>query len=157
MTPTAFYSGDYMVTTDEARLDLEAIHAYLTRSYWSPGIPITVVARAVANSLCFGLFHHTQQVGFARVVTDKATFAYLADVYVLEAHRGKGLSKWLMEVIMNHEDLQGLRRFMLGTRDAHGLYRRFGFTPLTDPSRWMEITNPHLYDALQSLEKDTRT
>ena len=139
--------GEYTITTDRHRLDLEAVHGFLTTSYWSPGVPIEIVERAMANSLCFGLFHGQDQVGFARVITDKATFAYLADVYVLEAHRGHGLSKWLLEVIQGHQDLQGLRRFMLATRDAHGLYAQFGFTTLANPSRMMEIFNADAYRA----------
>jgi len=134
--------GDYSITTDRGRLDVKAIHDYLARSYWSPGVSISIVQRAIANSLCFGLFCGQEQVGFARVVTDKATFAYLADVYVLEGHRGKGLSKWLLETILAHEDLQGLRRFLLMTRDAQGLYRQFGFREIADPTRAMEIYNP---------------
>jgi GNAT superfamily N-acetyltransferase len=130
--------GEYSITTDRRDLDVRAIHDFLTQSYWSPGVPIGVVERAIANSLCFGIFHGRDQVGFARVITDKATFAYLADVYVLDAHRGRGLSKWLLGVIRGHADLQGLRRFMLATRDAHGLYAQFGFTPLVNPSRMME-------------------
>ena len=138
--------GPYELSTDPARLDLEAIHAYLTRSYWSPGIPRDVVDRAAANSLCFGLYHAGEgQVGFARVVTDRATFAYLCDVYVLEGHRGHGLSKWLMTAIVEHPELQGLRRFMLGTKDAHGLYAQYGFTPLDNPARMMEILRPQVY------------
>jgi GNAT superfamily N-acetyltransferase len=137
--------GEYTITTDKDRLDRGAIHAFLTKSYWSPGVPIAIVERAIANSLCFGLFHGHDQVGFARVITDKATFAYLSDVYVLESHRGRGLSKWLLEVIQGHADLQGLRRFLLGTRDAHGLYAQFGFTELAFPSRMMEILNADPY------------
>jgi len=139
--------GDYTIVTDPQRLDITAIHAYLSQSYWSPGIPLQVVERAVANSLSFGLFHGRKQVGLARVVTDKATFAYLADVYVLDGHRGQGLSKWLIESVLAHEELQGLRRFLLATRDAHGLYQRFGFKALANPSRMMEIHNPHAYNA----------
>jgi GNAT superfamily N-acetyltransferase len=139
--------GDYTITMDADRMDLEAIHAFLTESYWSPGIPIATLERAMANSLCFGLFHGQHQVGLARVITDKATFAYLADVYVLEAHRGLGLSKWLLQVIQAHPDLQGLRRFMLATSDAHGLYRQFGFDSLANPSRIMEIARPDAYRA----------
>lgn len=139
--------GDYLLSTDPARLDFAAVHAYLTRSYWSPGISRALVERAAAHSLCFGLYHHRQadaaeQVGYARVVTDRASFAYLADVYVLEAHRGQGLSKRLVRFITDHPDLQSLRRFLLGTRDAHGLYAQFGFAPLADPSRMMEILRP---------------
>jgi GNAT superfamily N-acetyltransferase len=135
----------YEISTDTARLDVDAIHAFLTQSYWSPGIPRATVARAIANSLCFGVFWQGQQVGFARMVTDKTTFAYLCDVYVLEAHRGRGVSKQLMDFVMKHPDLQGLRRMMLATRDAHGLYTQFGFTPLTAPDRIMEIVKPNIY------------
>jgi GNAT superfamily N-acetyltransferase len=135
----------YSISSDARDFDIDAIHGYLTQSYWSPGIPRSVVERAIANSLCFGVFKGSQQVGFARVVTDRATFAYLADVFILDAHRGKGLSKWLMQVILAHGDLQGLRRFLLGTRDAHELYRRFGFRELANPSRMMEIHAADVY------------
>ncbi|MCX7277077.1 MAG: GNAT family N-acetyltransferase [Burkholderiales bacterium] len=131
--------GAYRIDTDPASLDMAAVHAYLTRSYWSPGIVFERVQRAAANSLCFGLFHGAEQVGFARVVTDKTTFAYLADVYVLEAHRGQGLSKWLVQIILAHPELQGLRRFLLATADAHGLYAQFGLEPLAKPERMMQI------------------
>jgi ribosomal protein S18 acetylase RimI-like enzyme len=147
--------GGYLLSTDPARLDFAAVHAYLTRSYWSPGITRTLVERAAAHSLCTGLYIDPldaaggEQVGYARVVTDRATFAYLADVYVLEQHRGRGLSKWLMRFITAHPDLQTLRRFLLGTRDAHGLYTRFGFGPLADPTRMMEILRPDAH--LQAL------
>jgi GNAT superfamily N-acetyltransferase len=147
MSPSSV-SDDYVVSTDPRRLDVDAIHAFLARAYWSSGIPRGTVERAIAHSLCFGLYHGAAQVGFARVVTDKATFAYLADVYVLEEHRGRGLSKRLMDAVVAHEDLQGLRRFMLATRDAHGLYRQFGFTELAMPSRLMEILKPDVYRAL---------
>ena len=129
----------YDISTDPSRLQLDAIHAYLTRSYWSPGIPRDVVARAIAHSMCFGLYQGESQVGFARVVTDKASFAYLADVYVLEAHRGQGLSKRLVGEILAHPDLQGLRRFLLATADAHGLYSQFGFNALARPQNMMEL------------------
>ncbi|HXS90969.1 MAG TPA: GNAT family N-acetyltransferase [Steroidobacteraceae bacterium] len=135
----------YEISTDSARLDVDAIHAFLTRSYWSPGIPRATVARAIANSLCFGAFWQGQQVGFARVVTDRTTFAYLCDVYVLEAHRGHGLAKQLMDRVMKHPDLQGLRRMMLATLDAHGLYAQFGFTALGAPDRIMEVLKPDIY------------
>ncbi|MDX2218306.1 MAG: GNAT family N-acetyltransferase [Burkholderiales bacterium] len=141
MAPTR----DYDISTDPARFDLDAIHDFLTQSYWSPGIPRETVARAAANSLSFGVFHHGKQVGFARMVTDRATFAYLADVYVLEAHRGKGVSKKLMAYIIAHPDLQGLRRMMLATRDAHGLYARYGFTSVGAPDRLMEKLVPDVY------------
>ena len=132
----------YDISTDPSRLQLAAVHAYLTRSYWSPGVPRDVVARAIANSLCFGVYLGDEQVGFARVVTDRSTFAYLADVYVLEGHRGQGLSKRLVATIQSHPELQGLRRWLLATADAHGLYARFGFKPLVAPERLMEIRTP---------------
>lgn len=137
----------YEITTDRTRLDIDAIHAFLAQSYWSPGIPKAVVERAIANSLCFGVIHAGRQVGFARVVTDKATFAYLADVYILEAHRGKGLAGRIMEAVKQHPDLQGLRRMLLATRDAHALYAKHGFKPLAAPDRMMEIHNPDPYGA----------
>lgn len=147
--PIVTHRDEYTITTDPRRFDLAAIHTFLTRSYWSPGVPLAIVERAVSNSLSFGLLYGDEQVGFARVVTDKATFAYLADVYVLETHRGRGLSKWLLEVIQSHEDLQGLRRFLLATKDAHGLYTQFGFKELGYPSRMMEIVNPNAYSHRQ--------
>src|SRR5438132_1735622 len=119
--------------------DVDATHRYLSRSYWAVGIPRPLVARSVANSLCFALKHRGEQVGFARVVTDRATFAYLADVYVLEEHRGRALGRRLIEAVHAHPELQGLRRWLLVTRDAHGLYRRFGWTDLAHPERHMEI------------------
>ena len=137
--------SQYEITTDRARLDVDAIHAFLTQSYWSPGIPRALVERAIANSLCFGAFWQGQQVGFARIVTDRTTFAYLCDVYVLEAHRGHGLAQDLMTRIVEHPDLQGLRRMMLATRDAHGLYAKFGFKPLAAPSMMMEVHKPNVY------------
>lgn len=137
----------YEVTSDRSRLDLSAIHAFLTQSYWSPGIPRAVVERAIANSICFGVLHAGQQVAFARVVSDKATFAYLADVYVLEAHRGKGLAHRMMVAVKQHPELQGLRRMLLATRDAHGLYAKHGFKPLATPDRMMEIHVPNAYGA----------
>lgn len=140
-----FERGEYRISTDPGKFDLEAIHAYLVRCYWSPGIPRKTVERAVANSLCFALLHGTEQVGFARVVTDSATFAYLCDVYILEDHQGQGLGKWLMQCLMGHPALQGLRRFSLATRDAHGLYRQFGFRELSKPEVIMEILRPDIY------------
>jgi GNAT superfamily N-acetyltransferase len=137
----------YDISTDPSRLDLDAIHAYLTRSYWSPGVPKAVVARAIAHSLCFGIHSDGAQVGFARVITDRATFAYLSDVYVLEAHRGQGLSKRLVAQIQAHPELQGLRRMLLATKDAHGLYAQFGFRPLAGPDRFMEVHAADPYGA----------
>jgi N-acetylglutamate synthase-like GNAT family acetyltransferase len=135
----------YEIICDATRLDIGAIHVFLSQSYWSTGIPRAVVERAIANSLCFGVFHKGQQVGLARVITDKATFAYLADVYIVPEHRGKGLSQRLMEQVIEHPDLQGLRRMLLATRDAHALYAKFGFKPLAAPERIMEIHNPNVY------------
>lgn len=140
-----YTNGQYRITTDTQTLDVDAMHAYLTRSFWAEGIPKATVAKAVANSLCFGLFDGGAQVGLARVVTDRATYAYLCDVYVLETHRGRGLGKWLIETVMAHPDLQGLRRFQLVTRDAHGLYSRHGFATPAHPERHMEIFKHGMY------------
>ncbi len=137
--------NDYLISCDRALLNIPLIHEYLTTSYWSSGIPRAVVERAIEHSLCFGVYCDSRQVGFARVITDQATFAYLADVFILEPHRGQGLSKRLMTDISAHPSLQGLRRFVLATRDAHGLYAQFGFTPLADPSRLMERFCPDVY------------
>lgn len=137
----------YEISSDPARLDLRAVHAYLSRSYWSPGIPFETVERAARHSLCFGLYERTTgaQVGFTRVVTDHATFAYLCDVYVLEAHRGRGLAKWMMREVMAHPALTGARRVMLATRDAHGLYRQSGFADVIRNTNLMEIVRPDIY------------
>jgi len=126
-------------------MDLDAIHAYLTRSYWSEGISKELVSRAMAGSLCFGLFDGGRQVGFARVVTDRATYAYLCDVYVLEEYQGRGLGTWMMRELMTHPDLQGLRRWALATRDAHGLYEKVGFAAPANPAGLMEIARPGMY------------
>ncbi len=144
-SPVERRRGEILVSTDPARLDLDVIHGFLSQAYWSEGIPREVLERAIRNSLCFGVYVDGAQVGFARIVTDRATFAYLADVFILESHRGRGLSKLLMEVIMSHPDLQGLRRFSLGTRDAHGLYRQFGFESPKMPERLMEIVDLDIY------------
>jgi GNAT superfamily N-acetyltransferase len=139
--------GDYTLTTDPARVDLEVVHGFLSRSYWAAGIPRELVERSVAGSMVFSIHHASQgQIGFARVITDRATFGYLADVFVLEAHRGQGLAGWLMDAIHAHPELQALRRWMLITRDAHGLYARHGWAPLGSPERAMErvVPNPYL-------------
>jgi GNAT superfamily N-acetyltransferase len=134
------HRGDYLISTDPGLLDLTAIRDFLANhSYWAMGIPVETLRRAIDGSLCFGLYEHRRQIGLARVVTDRATFAWLCDVFVLEEYRGRGLSKWLMECVVAYPDLQGLRRFILGTRDAHTLYSRFGFKPLGDPTRFLEI------------------
>lgn len=136
----------YLVSTDRSRLDLDAVHAFLSKeSYWAAGISRERLERAIASSLPFGVYRDGRQVGFARAITDYATFAYLADVYVDEAHRRLGVSKLLMEALLAHPQLQALRRWMLGTRDAHGLYAQFGFVPLEDPARWMELPYPDTY------------
>jgi GNAT superfamily N-acetyltransferase len=129
----------FLISTDPAKLQPDEIFAYLSRSYWAKGRSREVVERALQGSLCFGLYLDGRQIGLARVVTDFATFAYLCDVYVLEEFQGRGLGKWLMSAVMAHPELQGLRRWMLATRDAHSLYRQFGFTELKTPERWMEI------------------
>ena len=127
---------DYFISTDSSFLDIDVIYNYLsTESYWAKNIPKELVIKSIINSLCFGLYHQQKQVGFARVVTDKTTFAYLADVFILEEYRKKGLSKWLIETIQAYPDLQGLRRWMLGTRDAHGLYEKLGWTVLDEDTR----------------------
>src|SRR5512138_43190 len=130
---------DYVISTDNDQLDIPFIHKFLsTTAYWSQGRSLAIVERSLNNSLNFGLYKLTRQIGFARVVTDYSTFAWLADVFVLPEHRGQGLGKWLIEVITSHAELQGLRRWVLATRDAHELYRKFGFTNLLQPDRWME-------------------
>jgi GNAT superfamily N-acetyltransferase len=135
-----WFRGHFRVSTDPRRLDLDVIHGFLSqRSYWAEGIPRDVVERSIRNSLAFGVYDEDRHVGFARVVTDRATFAFVADVFVLEAYRGRGLAKWLMECVMAHPDLQDLRRWLLATRDAHGLYARYGFRPPADPGALMEI------------------
>lgn len=142
--------GDYEISTDPQLLNLNVIHKFLTEdSYWVPGVPRDVVERSVQNSLCFGVYHGTDQVGLARLVTDKATFALLADVFILQPHRGKGLSKALMRCVMDHEDLKNLRRLLLLTSDAHGLYSQFGFKELASPARFMEILKADIYTKAQ--------
>ncbi len=139
--------GDFVISTDRARVDVEAVHRFLQSSYWAAGIPLDVVRRAVEHSLPFGLYRQGtgEQVGFARVTTDFATFAYLADVFISDAVRGQGLGKWLVEAIGGHPELQGLRRWLLATRDAHSLYAQHGFTPLRAPESFMEKWDPDVY------------
>lgn len=138
--------GGYRLSCAPADVDAVATHAFLTGAYWCEGIPLATVQRAIAHSLCIALHADGEgQVGFARVVTDRATFAYLCDVYVLEAHRGRGLADWMVQSLLAHPDLQGLRRFMLFTRDAQPLYARHGFLPLATPERGMEVVRPGLY------------
>ena len=136
----------YSISSNPKEMDLSVIHGYLSSSYWAKGIPLQVMEKAVNNSLCFGVFTSTgEQVGFARMITDYATSAYLADVFVLEKHRGKGISKWLVKTIIEYPDLKGLRRMLLATSDAHGLYQQFGFTPLNSPELFMELHQPDVY------------
>ncbi|MCQ8878568.1 GNAT family N-acetyltransferase [Pseudoalteromonas shioyasakiensis] len=136
---------EYEISDDKSRLDINTIHHFLAHSYWAEQIPIEIVEKAIAGSLCFGVYNSNELVGFARVITDAATFGYLADVFILEQHRGKGLSKLLMQQIMAHPDLQNLRRFCLATSDAHQLYTQFGFTSLTAPETMMEIRVADIY------------
>ena len=137
--------ADYEISSERGRMDVAAIHAFLTRTYWARGIPLETVQRAIENSLCFGVFQGEAQVGFARVITDQATFAYLAGVYLLDEHRGKGLARRLVQAVLAHPRLQGLRRWLLVTRDAHALYRPHGFEPVAHPDRIMEIHRPDAY------------
>jgi len=140
-----FIKDGFTISTEKEKLDIDLIHSFLNRTYWAEGISKEVIRRSIEGSLCFGVFENDKQVGFARMITDKATFAYLADVFIIEEFRGRGLSKWLMEIIMSHPDLQGLRRMILVTKDAHGLYKQFGFTPLMNVDRWMNILDPDVY------------
>lgn len=137
---------DYTISTERNKLDLPFIHHFLsTQAYWSLNIPFETVRRSVENSLCFGVYRGDQQVGFARIITDYATIAYLGDVFIVPEHRGQGLSKRLIGEIMSHPDLQGLRRWILLTRDAHGLYSQFGWKAVTHPDRYMEVVDPNVY------------
>jgi GNAT superfamily N-acetyltransferase len=135
----------YLISTDKRLLDVAAIHGFLARSYWAAGVPLEVIERAIEHSIAFGLYEEKRQIGFARAITDRATFAYLADVFILEEFRGRGLGEWLIEAVMSHPELQGLRRWMLVTRDAHGLYRKSGFVDLKTPASIMEKTDPAVY------------
>jgi GNAT superfamily N-acetyltransferase len=137
--------GEFTLSSDREKQQPERIHAYLTRSYWAEGIPLPVVRRSIEGSLCFGIFTKGEQIAFARVVTDSSTFAYLCDVFVLEKFRGRGLAKWMMDEVVAHPKLQGLRRFTLATRDAHSLYARYGFAPLARPQSFMEILKRDIY------------
>lgn len=140
-----FIKDRFIISTEKEKFDIDLIYSFLNRTYWAEGISKEIIRRSIEGSLCFGVFENDKQIGFARMVTDKATFAYLADVFIIEEYCGRGLSKWLMEVIMSHPDLQGLRRIMLATRDAHELYKKFGFTPLNNVDRWMHIHDPGIY------------
>jgi GNAT superfamily N-acetyltransferase len=139
------HRDSFTITTDPGRIDLDAVHHALAHSYWSEAVPRRIVRNAIEHSLCFSLFDGTKQIGFARVVTDRATFGYLCDVYILDAYQRRRLGHWLMETVMSHPDLQELRRFNLVTRDAHHLYADFGFVPLAAPERHMEKVRPGMY------------
>jgi GNAT superfamily N-acetyltransferase len=139
--------GEFLISTDRELLSLDVVHGFLTNCYWAQGIPREIVARSIEHSLCFGIYDGGRtEIGFARVVSDFATVAYLGDVFVLESHRGRGLSKWLMQCVVEHPALQNLRRWILLTRDAHGLYSQFGFTPVKAPERYMELHRPKVYE-----------
>ena len=139
--------GEFLVSTDPRRLDLGVVHQFLTNCYWAKGIPREVVERSIQHALCFGIYDGSgAQVGFARVVSDFSTVAYLGDVFVLESHRGRGLGKWMMQCILAHPALEGMRRWILVTRDAHGLYKQFGFTALQSAERYMELHRPDVYE-----------
>jgi len=154
----AYYTwtrGDYEISTDPAKIDMAVVHGFLAKCYWARGIPERIVRRSIENSICFGVYQiaagegpadkNRVQAGFARIISDLATFSYIADVFILEAHRGHGLAKWMMECILRHPDLQGLRRWALATADAHGLYEQFGFVRVRSAERWMEKHDPDVY------------
>ena len=143
----------FTVSTDPARLDLDAIHGFLRECYWAKGIPREVCERSIRGAIPFGVYEDAVQIGFARVVSDRATMAYVGDVFILEPWRGRGLSKWLMECITAHPELQGLRRWFLLTRDAHELYTQYGFTALRSPDRWMERWTPDVYEQSATSER----
>ncbi len=140
-----FYKDQFQISTNKNKINIEYVHQFLSHSYWAENIPVAIVKKSIENSMCFGVYENNKQVGFARVVTDHATFGYLADVFIDENYRGKGLSKWLMEIIMGHPELQGFRSWQLATRDAHGLYAQFGFKPLQNPERLMRIVIEDIY------------
>jgi GNAT superfamily N-acetyltransferase len=148
--PHELRHGDYLISDDPARLDVDAVHAYLTHSYWAEGIPRGLVAQSLENSLCLGIYTvDGAQVGLVRVISDYTTFAYLCDVYVVESHRGRGLSKAAMRAYQTHPRLQNIRRHQLVTRDAHGLYAQFGFVVVPDPERHMQKRDPDVYTRLK--------
>lgn len=147
MSDEAFLKKGFEISTDKLKLDFDAIFHYLDKeSYWAKGMPQAKLKIAIENSMCFGVYKNGVQAGLARVITDKATFAYLCDVFILKEHRGLGLSKWLMQTILAHPELQGLRRWSLATADAHGLYNQFGFGSINKPESWMQIHTPYKAD-----------
>lgn len=137
--------GEFTITDRREDLDVEIIHNFLRESYWAKGIPRAIVEKSINYSLCFGLYHNSNQIGFGRVVSDQSTFAYIADVFVVPAYRGRGLGKWLVSCLLTHPELQGLRRWLLATLDAHGLYEQNGFVALRRPDVFMEINDPNIY------------
>jgi N-acetylglutamate synthase-like GNAT family acetyltransferase len=146
-TDVEYRRGEFLISTSRERLDLDVVHGFLTKCYWAKGIPRETVARSIEHALSFGIYNgEGVQVGFARVISDFATIAYVGDVFVLETHRGQGLGKWLMQCITQHPALQNLRRWILTTRDAHGLYSQVGFTPVKAPERFMELHRPNVYE-----------
>jgi len=145
MERTEWRKDEYLISTDKTKIDIETVHDFLSRSYWAENIPLEVVQKSIDNSLCFAIYRQQKLIGFARVISDFATFAYLADVFILPGERGKGLSKWLIGIIIAYPELQGLRRFTLATRDAHGLYAQFGFSAFDKPERWMQKHDPGVY------------
>lgn len=140
-----YKKDNYLISTDKSVLDTAVIRGYLSRSYWAENIPVEIVKKSIEHSLCFGVYNENKQIGFARVITDYATFGYLADVFILEEERGKGLSKWLMECILKHQQLQGLRSFSLMTRDAHSLYAQYGFKNIPIPENFMTRKVENIY------------
>jgi len=146
MNSINIYQGEFCISTEKAKMDVMAIHRFLSKeAYWCQNIPFETVQTAIENSLNFGLFHQNTQIGYARIISDYATIAYLGDVYILPEFRGKGLSKWLMETVMAHPNLQGLRRWILLTGDAHELYKKYGWKLIAQPDRWMELHNKNVY------------
>jgi GNAT superfamily N-acetyltransferase len=144
MNDQAFLDKGYIISTDKSLIDFDTVYYYLSQdSYWAKGLTADRLKRAIEGSMCFGVYRGNQQAGFTRVVTDKATFAYICDVFILDGHKRLGLSKWLMQTIMEHPELQGLRRWSLATSDAHKLYEPFGFSPLSKPDNWMEVFTPY--------------
>ena len=150
MTDITISKDEFCISTDKTKLDVDSIHGFLsTKAYWCLNIPKDTVQKAIQNSRCFGVYQNKKQIGFARVISDFSTIAYLGDVYILEEYRGKGLSKWLIETIMSDPNLQGLRRWILLTADAHGLYRQFGWTNIGEPDKWMTVHDKNVYSKQQ--------
>ena len=144
MTRRNFSKGNYRISTDKRKLQFKVIQEFLSNSYWAKGRDPEITKASIRNSCCFGLYHNDNQIGFARVITDYATFAYLADVFIIEEFRGRGLSKWFMKVVFEYGEFKAVKRWMLATTDAHGLYRKFGFTKLPDPTKLMQMTKVNL-------------